>query len=134
MENFKLDNKKISSGFTVPEKYFDNFSDEVLNKIRQENELKVVSLWSNHKYKFISIAASVIVFIALTFIVVNNQNTITNTEIEDYLTYTANISDADIAELIDDENIENIAPLNLENQTDIENEILNSNIEQIITN
>lgn len=137
MNNFKLDtNKKITSGFKIPEDYFETFSEKVLHQLPSE-EPKVISFYA--KYSRIFYAAAAIIVLALSIPIANqlqnNSDEMASNEIENYLTQHSTISDDEIVNLLDTEDIENIK---IDNK--IENEVLedvllnNSQIEDYITN
>lgn len=133
MNDFKLENNKIETGFIVPEGYFDLLSDTILNKVSQ-NKPKVIPLWQRKKTILMAVAATVVIAISIPIIsIYNNSTNDLSPEIENYLSYNTNITDADIVELLDDETIENIT-IPVSTTEEIEQELLNNNIEQIITN
>lgn len=137
MNNFKLDtNEKITSGFKIPEDYFETFSEKVLNQLPSE-EPKVISFYA--KYNRIFYAAAAIIVLALSIPIANqlqnNGNEMASNEIENYLTQHSTISDDDIVNLLDTEDIENIKIDNkIENEALEEVLLNNSQIEDYITN
>ena len=137
MKPFKLDSEpKIKSGFNVPDAYFDGFSEKIMQQLPQENP-KVISLWAkNKKWLFATAAILVLsVSIPLMNVLQNNTNENYQTEIENYITYQSSVSDDEIADLLEIEDLNKIDVGNsIENQT-LEEELLNeSNLEQYITN
>lgn len=65
MNKNKLNTKsKITSGFSVPENYFIDFSDKVLSKLPQE-ESKIISLKSDKKYLLFAAAAAVLILLLI---------------------------------------------------------------------
>ena len=91
MTIFKLDSKpKINSGFKVPDDYFDNFSENLVQKLVKKpiaKETKVLSMLRNRKNIFMAVAA--VLVLALMIPVVYQLNT-NNTNLdaitmEDYL-------------------------------------------------
>ncbi|WP_162128142.1 hypothetical protein [Flavobacterium phycosphaerae] len=135
MNNFKLDNEpKITSGFKAPEGYFDAFSDKVLMQLPKQ-ESKVISIFSSRK-RWYYVAASVIVLlisIPLYHQYVLNQESVDATVLEDYLAYNTSVSEDEIVNLLDKEDLEKMkVDFNLQDK-DIE-EVLesNSNLEQYI--
>jgi hypothetical protein len=110
MKQFKLDNEpKITSGFTFPETYFDTLESKVIQRL-PEKETPIYSLITKRKIVLFTIAA---VFIIALSIPIVNIMTVKTSEVdevvlENYLTQQADISDDDIAELLDDENIKQI--------------------------
>jgi len=108
MKAFKLDDEpKITSGFKVPEAYFDDLQSKV-NQRLQEDETPVISLFAQRKTWIMAIAA--VFIIALTIPLIHYMNR-SSTEIdkgtlENYLTNHADISDDDIVELFNENDIQ----------------------------
>ena len=137
MHEFKLDNQpKISSGFTVPENYFSDFSKKVLLQIPKE-EPKVISIWVKNKKWLYAVAAVLVLSLSIPFIhdSQNNVDEVSNAAIENYLSYHSTLTDDDIVELLDNEDIEKLNISSDIEDKDVE-ELLtgNSNLEQYITN
>ena len=137
MKDFKLDtNEKITSGFKIPDNYFDDFSEKVMQRLPKE-EPKVISFYARNK-RWIYSAAAVLV-LALTVPIVyqiqNKEAEMTSSEVENYLVNNTTLSDDDIVNLLEQEDIEK-----LKEETPIEKEALeealsnNPEIEQYITN
>jgi hypothetical protein len=137
MKDFKLDtNEKISTGFKIPEGYFDAFSEKMLLQLSKE-EPKVISFYARNKTWMFSVAA--VLVIALSIPIVNQlqniQNEMTTSEVETYITQHTSVSDDDIVNLLDQEDIDK-----LKIDTPIEDEALedilskNSELENYITN
>lgn len=119
MKDFKLDNEpKIATGFQIPENYFEQFSEKVMNKLPNQ-EPKIISLWDRNK-KWIYGAAAVVVLslsIPIANQLQNNSDESTN-EIENYLAYHASISNDDLVELLEEEDIAKIEVSNsIDNET-----------------
>lgn len=137
MNNFKLDtNEKITSGFKIPEDYFETFSEKVLYQLPSE-EPKVISFYA--KYSRIFYVAAAIIVLALSIPIANqlqnNSDEMASNEIENYLTQHSTLSDDDIVNLLDTEDIENIKIDNkIENEALEEVLLNNSQIEDYITN
>ena len=110
MNKFKIDYKnKITSGFTYPEDYFEQFSEALNSKINQPKAtVKVISI--NTK-KWITIVAAVFI-IALSVSVyskmVVSQSYEKNTT-EYYITNHSEISQYDLITLLDKKDIENLS-------------------------
>lgn len=137
MKNFKLENApKITSGFKTPENYFDNFSARVMQQL-PENEPKVISIFARRKTWMYAAAAVVVLGLIVP---VYNQFSSSSPEIdaaslENYIAYNTTISDADLVNLLDENDIQKISiDLNIEDKT-LENELsANANLEQYILN
>ena len=137
MKTFKLANEpKIKSGFIIPESYFDHFSEKVMQQLPKE-EPKVISLFLRRK-SWMYVAAT---FIGLGLIIPiyndfsNHSSEIDEVILENYITNKSDISDTDLASLLDEEDIQKMSiDLNIEDKI-IENELsTNTNLEQHITN
>jgi membrane-associated protease RseP (regulator of RpoE activity) len=136
MKEFKLDNEpKITSGFKVPESYFENLENGVQKKIG-EKEIRVISLITKKNW---IIAVAAVFVIALSIPIVNYMNASTSTidqvQLETYLTEQSNLSEDDIVELLDEEKIQKIKlELNV-NTNELEEALLtNSNLEDYLIN
>ncbi|MDD5149196.1 MAG: hypothetical protein PHC28_01775 [Flavobacterium sp.] len=137
MKTFKLENEpKIESGFKTPENYFEDFSVKVLQQLPKE-EPKVISIFSRRK-TWIYAAASVIV-LALSIPVYNNyydsSTEIDTSSLENYIAYHTSVSDADLVNLLDETDIQDMnVNLNIEDKS-IEDELsANRNLEQYLLN
>lgn len=134
MENFSLENtSKIKTGFVVPNNYFDDFENEIMQKINKE-EPKTKSLLIQKKTMFYSVAA--ILIISFSFIMFNDfsQNqALDNQNIEDYMLNHAGLSDMELADLLTESDFQKIKlDLKIEDKT-IETELLeNSNLENYL--
>ena len=119
MKDFKLDNEpKINTGFQIPENYFEQLSEKVMSKLPNQ-EPKVISLWDRNK-KWIYGAVAILVLslsIPIANQLQNNPEESTN-EIENYLAYHASISNDDLIELLEEEDIAKIEVSNsIDNET-----------------
>lgn len=124
MSDFNLDNKKITTGFTTPDSYFADFSKKMLQQLPAE-ELKVISFWARNRNWIYTSAAVLVVSLSIPTMnwMNNDPDEIQSAEIENYLTYHSNISDEEIAEYLDESDIDNI---------EIESNIENATIEQAL--
>ncbi len=138
MKTFKLDNTpKIESGFKTPDNYFDTFSARVMQQLPKE-EPKTISLFSRKK-TWIYAAAAVLV-LGLTIPVVynnfyNKSLEIDEATLENYISYNTSISDTDLMNLLNENDIQKIdIRMNIEDNT-IENELSeNKNLELYLLN
>ncbi len=137
MKTFKLENEpKITTGFSVPENYFEDFSAKMMQKL-PVNEPKVISIFARRKTWMYSAAA--IIVLALTVPVYNNfyshSSEIDDLTLENYISYHSTVSDADLVNLLDESDIQKISiDMNIEDKT-IENELSdNKNLEYYILN
>ena len=137
MKTFKLDNKpKIKSGFTVPENYFEDFSIKMMQQLPVQ-ESKVISIFSR-RTTWMYAAAAVLVFalsIPIYQTVTTPSSEIDANTLENYIAYQTNVSGADLVNLLEEEDIQEMSiDLNIED-TAIENELsTNNNLEQYLIN
>jgi hypothetical protein len=137
MKDFKLDtNEKITSGFKIPDNYFDDFSEKVMQRLPKE-EPKVISFYAKNK-RWIYSAAAVLVLalsVPIVYQMQNKEAEMTSSEVENYLVNNTTLSDDDIVNLLEQEDIDK-----LKEAAPIEKEALeealsnNPEIEQYITN
>lgn len=135
MKPFKLDNEpKITSGFTMPEGYFDAFTEKVLHQLPKE-EPKVIAIFSRKKLWYYAAAAIVVMLLSVP--IYHNFTTqsqeVDAVVLEDYLYNHATISNDEMANLLDKEDLEKIKlELNLEDEA-VEDILLNNtDLEQYI--
>ncbi len=110
MKEFKLDNEpKITSGFTFPETYFDTLENKVIQRLPKK-EAPVYPLFTQRKIVLFAIAAVFIIALSIPIVNVIKVKTpeIDAIILENYLTQQTDISEEDIAELLNDENIKHI--------------------------
>jgi len=137
MKDFKLDNEpKITSGFTTPDGYFDTFSEKILAKLPNQ-EPKVVSIFSHKKTWYYVAAAIVILMFSIPLYVnySNNNEELDTTTLENYIAYHSSVSEDEIVDLLDKEDLEKMKiEFNLQDE-DVEDILsTNANLEQYITN
>lgn len=135
MNEFKINKEnKITSGFTTPEGYFDDFSIDTNNRIiLPKSRIKVISI--NTKRWVTYVAAVLIIAFSIIFstkMEVNNSDD--NVLMENYITNNSEISQYDLITLLDKKDIENLSvELNL-NDTKMDEEFANTNeIEYYLT-
>ena len=128
MNEFKINKEnKITSGFTTPEGYFDDFSIDTNNRIiLPKSRIKGISI--NIKRGVTYVAAVLIFAFSITFFTkmeVNNSDD--NVLMENYITNNSEISQYDLITLLDKKDIENLSvELNL-NDTKMDEEFDNTN-------
>lgn len=133
MKKFKLDNRtKITPGFTTPDNYFEDFQYNITSKLK--NEPKVFSL-----SKSWIMAAAAILLMALGITLINKMNTVPTTidaiSLENYIATHTTISEDDLVNLLDEQDIENITiHNNLEDKAIEETLLQNTNLEHYIIN
>lgn len=107
MKPFKLDNEtKITPGFKIPEAYFDDFTERLMQQLPTQ-ETKVIPLYKR-KHVWISAVAAIFV-IALGVSILWKSNSTTalpdDTAIENYLSYQEDITQDDIIQGLNQEDI-----------------------------
>jgi hypothetical protein len=137
MKTFKLDTEpKVRSGFTTPENYFDNFSDNVMQQL-PKNETKIVSIFAERKKWLYAAAAILIMALTIPMYVksISHSSEIDDSTLENYITYHSTLSDTDLVNLLNEEDINKMnSDMNIEDIA-IENELLgNKNLEQYLIN
>jgi hypothetical protein len=135
MNDFKLDNEpKISSGFKTPEDYFDIFTAKILIQLPKQ-EPKVISIFSSKKTWYLAAASVIILLLSVPLYnqYALNQQSVDANVLEDYLAYNTTVSEDDIVNLLDKEDLEKMkVDFNLQDK-DIEEALeSNSNLEQYI--
>ena len=110
MKEFKInDENKITSGFTTPDGYFDNFTIDLNNTESHLNtDKKVISI--NTKRWLTSVAALLIVALSVSvytkLVIEKTENSI---EMENYISNHSEISQYDLITLLDKKDIENLS-------------------------
>lgn len=110
MKEFKInDENKITSGFTTPEGYFDNFTIDLNNNVSHlKTDRKVISI--NTKRWLTSVAAVLIVALSVSvytkLVIEKPQDSI---EMENYISNHSEISQYDLITLLDKKDIENLS-------------------------
>lgn len=137
MKTFKLeDQPKITSGFKTPDTYFDTFSTKVFEQLPIK-EPKTISIFSTRK-TWLYAAAAILIF-GLSIPIYNQFNGVSpeidNATLENYLAYQSAVSDTDLANLLNEEDIQQISvDLNIEDNT-LENELTQvNNLETYLLN
>jgi hypothetical protein len=137
MKEFKLDEMpKIKSGFKTPEDYFDAFSEKMVAQLPEEKP-KTILLFSLRKKLLFAVAAVLVVALSVPIFntLSSNNPDLDQQTLEDYIAQNTRISENDILELLEKEDIEK---LNLDYQIPDKNveDVLstNENLEQYITN
>ena len=101
MKPFKLDNEpKISAGFKIPEAYFDDFTEKVMQQLPRQ-EPKVVPLYKRKPVWISAVAAVFVIALGVSIIWKSNNNTTAmpdDATIANYLAYEDDITEEDIIE------------------------------------
>ena len=135
MKDFKLDNEpKIVSGFITPDGYFDTFSEKILAQLPKQ-EPKVISIFNSRKTWYFATAAILILMLSIPLYTKYSaqQEEIDSATLENYIAYQSNISEEEIVNLLQQEDLDK---MKLEFNVDdaaIEDALkTNSNLEQYI--
>ena len=136
MKNFTLDNQpKIEPGFTVPENYFATLSEKINDKLPKEAP-KVIPLYKKKKVWMYSVAA--IAVVSLSVLLVQQFNTKPSLDSEflaNYISQNTTVSQDDIIELLEQEDIEKLkVDYNIEEDLIEETLINSSDLEHYLTN
>lgn len=111
MKDFNLNEEKITTGFKVPEGYFDQFENKLLKQLEIENKPKVITFWQSKRIWMTSIAAFFLVSIALPVYYSMNSTTINQVDdeaIESYIVMQPSMTIYDIATHLTSEEITTI--------------------------
>ena len=135
MKDFKLDNEpKITSGFTTPDGYFDTFSEKILAQLPKQ-EPKVISIFSSRKTWYYAVAAILILMLSVPIYTKysTQQEEIDSATLENYIAYQSNISEEEIVNLLQQEDLDKMKlDFNVDDAA-IEDALnSNSNLEQYI--
>ena len=137
MKDFKLDSsEKITTGFQIPEGYWDAFSEKVMQRIPKE-EPKVISFYARNKRWIYSAAAVLILALSLPIVnqLQNKEQELSSIEIENYLTQNKLLSDDEIVNLLEQEDVDNLRVTTPITKDVLEDELSNNtDVEQFITN
>ena len=135
MKTFKLDNEpKIATGFKVPDTYFDDFQSKIDQRLL-ENETPTISLFAKRKTWFLAAAAVFIVALSIPLlnIIFTSSTEIDKDTLEMYLSNQTNLSNDDIVELLNEEDIQKIKiDLKIEDQELEDILTTNCNMEEYI--
>ena len=135
MKNFNLGNEpKITSGFTTPDGYFDTFSEKVLAQLPKQ-ETKVISIFSSKKVWYFAVAAILILMLSIPLFTKysTQQEEIDSVTLENYIAYQSNISEEEIVNLLEQDDLDKMKlDFNIDDAT-IEDALKsNSNLEQYL--
>lgn len=137
MKEFNLDKEpKIKSGFTAPADYFKNLPAEVLRKLPASDH-KVISIFARKATWIYAVAAVFIMALSIPLYNLLNPSTaeLDKATMENYLAAHENISNDDIAELLDVEDLQKIKiHSDIENNTIEDVLATNANLEEYLIN
>lgn len=135
MNDFKLDKEpKINTGFKTPDGYFDDFSQKLMQQLPPK-EPEVISIFAKRK-TWLYAAAAVLV-IALTIPIINQNQTpeLDEATLENYLAGNAGISEMELVDLLQEEDINKIKlDQNMDDKAIEDILVSNPNLEEYLTN
>ena len=107
MKPFDLENKnEIKSGFKVPENYFEQFEAKMMAQIPVEKETKVVSLFYRKQVWISSIAAVLLLAIAIpVYFNMASESNLDASTIENYLAQQQNVGITELSKHLTDDDI-----------------------------
>lgn len=125
MKQFDLENnKEMKSGFKVPENYFEQIEAKMMEQISKEKETKVVSLFYRKQVWISSIAAILLLAIAIpVYFNMAKENSLDAGTIEVYLSQQQGIGITELSKHLTDEDIaelENNLSINKSNSDAVE--------------
>ena len=135
MEKFTFnEHKKLATGFKVPEAYFDDLADRVMQRLNHE-EPKVVRFYKRPKVAIL-VAASVIgIILAMPLYNLYQKHflCIDEAAVDNYLAYNSTMTDTDMVYLMNNQDIQLIDISQDIDKETIENELTDiENLEQYI--
>ncbi len=133
MSHIKID-EASGSGHKMPEDYLDNLENSILNKAGKEPQPKVISLFNKRNLIYISsVAAAIVLFFSIG--IFNTPDPFSELDDELVENYILNeITDADLAELIENQEIDHTQFIDYNLNEDILDSYLQSaDIEELIT-
>ena len=137
MKDFKIDtSEKITTGFQIPDGYWDAFSEKVMQRIPKE-EPKVISFYARNKRWIYSSAAVLVLTLSIPIVnqLQNKEQELSSYEIENYLTLNKSVSDDEIVNLLEQEDIDKLKINTPISKDALEDELSNNiDVEQYITN
>ena len=110
MKNFKLDtDPKIKPGFLIPDHYFESFP-QTIDALLEDNNPKTISLWNKNKQWIYGLAAVIVLSICLPVMhsIKPKSNEVSDTDIENYLTYHSTLTEEDLVDLLNEDDIAKI--------------------------
>ncbi|MDR6967114.1 hypothetical protein J2X31_001121 [Flavobacterium arsenatis] len=135
MNDFNLDKEpKIGTGFKTPEGYFDDFQLKMMQHLPVQ-EPKVIPLFARRRTWMMSAVAVLVLalMVPVYFNYTSNNGEIDAVSMENYLAYQSNISQYDLINLLDSEDIQSLdMDLALEDKTIEDILTTNNNFENYI--
>ena len=137
MKEFNLENEpKIRAGFKAPDDYFDGFEQRLLPRL-EEQEPKVITIFARRKNWFLAVAAILVlaVLIPVAALYETQSDAVDTNSIENYLANHSAISDDDLADMLDDADIQKLSlDLNVDDKVVEDLLSTNANLEEYLIN
>ena len=136
MKKFNLENiPKTTSGFIVPDNYFEDFSKNVLSQLSDETK-RVIPLYKQKSKLIMAVAAILVIGL---FIPIFNQlskpsEELDLTTLENHLSYQTNINQYDLISELDEDDLNKMgATIQLNDQIIEEHLSSNSDLERLLS-
>lgn len=136
MKKFNLENiPKTTSGFIVPDNYFEDFSKKVLSQLADETN-KVIPLYEQKSKLLMAVAAILVIGL---FIPIFNQlskpaEELDLTTLENHLSYQTNINQYDLISELDEDDLNKMgATIQLKDEIIEEHLSTNSDLERLLS-
>ncbi|MFM1754825.1 MAG: hypothetical protein RLZZ236_1764 [Bacteroidota bacterium] len=136
MKNFNLENgPKITSGFIVPDQYFEEFSKKMLSQLPDEKN-RVIPLHKQKRKLLFAVAAILVIGL---FIPIFNQlskpsDELDESTLENHISYQTNINQYDLISDLDNEDITSLGTVIQLKDDIIEDHLTtNSNLERLLS-
>lgn len=136
MKKFNLENvPKTTSGFIVPDNYFEDFSNKVLSQLPDETN-RVIPLYKQKSKLLMAVAAILIIGL---FIPIFNQlpkpaEELDLTTLENHLSYQTNINQYDLISELDEDDLNKMgATIQLKDDIIEEHLSTNSDLERLLS-
>ena len=136
MKKFNLENiPKTTSGFIVPDNYFEDFSKKVLSQLPDETN-RVIPLYKQKSKLLMAVAAILVIGL---FIPIFNQlskpsEELDLTTLENHLSYQTNINQYDLISELDEDDLNKMgATIQLKDEIIEEHLSTNSDLERLLS-
>lgn len=136
MKNFNLENgPKITSGFIVPDQYFEEFSKKMLSQLPEEKN-RVITLHKQKRKLLFAVAAILVIGL---FIPIFNQlskpsDELDESTLENHISYQTNINQYDLISDLDNEDLTSLGTaIQLKDDIIEDHLTTNSNLEKLLS-
>jgi len=109
MNDFKLnEGKKITTGFTTPNDYFENFANRLMLQLPNQ-QVKVVPLYKRKPVWFSAAAGFIVIITLSVFYTIGTKSAQPDdAAIENYLVYQANVNSYDLMQNLNQQDIDEL--------------------------